>query len=326
MAWDTEEFSAMLAWLKKYNQLMPDEKKVRFYGIDVICYQRVARESVMVYLKKYVPDRTASTDSLFQVLAGEEVKWPMRVNEQVLQNAMVPLQELINYFYANKNKLVLVSSSKEWEQATRYLELMEEAIFHRVNNLPKSLSSGRQSRDYYMAQNLRYLMQNERPNTKFIFCAHNDHVSIDSVDYFPAGKSVGFYLHQWLGNNYYALGMHCNEGTFIARMLQADGYWGDLKADTILPFQKSFAWYLKQTGEGPLFIDLRLASSNPLVDKWLGTPIKFGNGGWRYRNSDENFKIKRFKGLYDGLVFIDRSSPVQPTKNALTRSAARIGF
>jgi erythromycin esterase len=323
MAWDTEEFSAMLAWLKAYNQLMPEGKKVRFYGIDVVCYQRIAREKVMAYLKNYAPDKTASTDSLFQVLAGEEVKWPTRLDEQVLQNAFIPLHELISYFYDNKNKLISISSFKEWEQATRYSELMEEAIFKVVDSLPESLSSGRQSRDYYMAQNLRYLMKNAGPNAKFMFCAHNDHVVTDSTD---STRSVGFYLRQWLGNKYFALGMHCNGGTFIARELLPDGYWGDLRSDTILSFQKSFAWHLEQTGKGPLFIDLRLASSNHLVDKWLGMPGKVGNGSWRYKNSDETFIIKEFKGLYDGLVFIDRSSPVQPTKNALARSAARIGF
>ena len=30
MAWDTEEFSAMLEWMKSYNQTVPDEKKIRF--------------------------------------------------------------------------------------------------------------------------------------------------------------------------------------------------------------------------------------------------------------------------------------------------------
>jgi erythromycin esterase len=322
MAWDTEEFSDMLTWLKNYNQGVLEEKKVKFYGIDVISYFGIGRERVSAYLKKYDPDHSSMADSIFLVLASEETKWPVRIDTTVLLQALSPLEELISYFNKNKAKLISVSSLKEWTQTKRYVEIMEEGIFHSVENIPPSLSSKVKDRDEYMAQNLIYLMQNERPNTKFIFCAHYDHVSASTED----SATVGFYLHQNLGNKYYALGLFCNEGTFTARVLLPDGYFSELKSDTILSFEKSLPWILKETGKGNLYLDLTLASHIPLVNKWLDTPNNFGNGTWRYRNSYENVESLRVLSSFDGIMYIQTSTPTHPTKNALARSYANIGF
>ena len=110
------------------------------------------------------------------------------------------------------------------------------------------------------------------------------------------------------------------------QVLLPDNFWGDLKADTILQVQESVDWYLARTAKGNLFIDLRQPSSNFVVDKWLESSIRFGRGNWIYRGAKENFEIKKLKGFYDGILFIERSTPVHPTKNALARNESRIGF
>jgi hypothetical protein len=102
--------------------------------------------------------------------------------------------------------------------------------------------------------------------------------------------------------------------------------WRDLKADTLLPEQKSLGWYFTRTGKTTLFLNLRNAATNPVVDKWLDTPIRFTNGHWQYRNASENFDTQKIKGLYDGIIFIERSTPVHPTQKAKAMSAARQGF
>ena len=321
MAWDTEEFSAMLNWLRVYNQKVPEKKKIRFYGIDVLSFQGVGREKVLAYVQKYAPEKAATTDSLFRVLAAEENNWPGRLNQSVLQSAFMPLHELTSYFTTNKNKLVASSSPKEWEQAYKFLEVMEQGLYANVKDVPPSLSSKKLSRDEYMAQNLLYIMEKERPGTKFMVWLHNWHISIR-----PENKNLGYNLRQSLADRYYALGFECYEGTFQARVLMPDGYWGELRADTIFPVQQSLAWYLKRTAAKNLFLNLRNIVSGPVVAKWLETPIRFSGGNWGYRGASKNFEIRKIKNLYDGILFIERSTPVHPTKNAMAGSANRIGF
>ena len=114
--------------------------------------------------------------------------------------------------------------------------------------------------------------------------------------------------------------------TFQTRELLPENSWGDLKIDTLPAVPKSCYWYFAQTGEPYLFADLRQAFSNPIVGKWLDTPSNFSGGGWVHRNANEHIKINKLKGSYDGVLFVRRSTPAHPTKNALARSKARIGI
>ena len=320
-AWDTEEFSAMLDWMRKFNRKVTDEKKVRFYGLDILSLQKVGREKAVVYFQKYVPEKLASIDSVFAMLAGEENNWIGRMNETSLEQSIIPLNNLVNYLIDIKDKLVGASSLREWEQTHKYLEVIQNSLYSNLKEVPPYFASKKLDRDEYMWQNLQYIMERKRPNAKFIIWAHNYHVSSnDSV------KNLGYFLRQKLRDRYYALGLECYQGNFQTRELLPDSSWGDLKVDTIHSTPKSINWYFAQMGKSYLFVDLRHASPNPIVSKWLDTSSNFGEGNWVHRSANENFEIKKLKGLYDGIFFIRRSTPVHPTKNALARSKGRIGF
>jgi erythromycin esterase len=321
-AWDTEEFLAMLNWLRQYNQKVPDQQKVHFYGIDIpATFQAEGRERVISYLKKYAPETVDSAESIFRVLSNREKSWPRRIDQAEWERVFMPLHELIRYVDCNRERMVFASSRKEWAQILKYLEVMEQGLFDRVKNIPSSLMDDTLRRDDYMVKNLIYIIQNEQPNAKFIFWAHNGHVSNRSRD-----KTVGYYLRTAFGDKYYALGMECYQGTFGARELLPDGHWGLIKVDTLLPIEKSVAWHLKQTGMGTIFVNWRSTYTNIVVDKWLDTPAKFANGGWAHRNTSENVETKKLKNAFDGILYIDLSTPTHPTANALARCKAGIGF
>ena len=105
VVWDTEEFSSLLDWLRAHNQSVPDERKVRFYGVD-LWGNEIGRKAVLDYLGKVAPGEVAAVDSLFQVLAKEEAKWPMRIDEETkktLRQALPQLQGLIDHLTANQH-------------------------------------------------------------------------------------------------------------------------------------------------------------------------------------------------------------------------------
>jgi erythromycin esterase len=322
-AWDTEEFSAMLDWMRDYNKNVPDEKKVRFYGLDILSLQKAGREKARPYFQKYVTEKVASIDSVLGVFAGEEVNWFGHMNQTALQQSFIPLNDLINYLTDNKYRLVGASSLKEWEQTHKYLEVMQQSLYFHLKDVPPSFASKKLDRDEYMWQNLLFIMERERPNARFMFWAYNGHISSNDE---TKTKSVGYFLRQKLRDRYYALGLECYEGTFQAREKLPDNSRGDLKIDTLHAVPKSTNWLFAQIGEPYLFVDLRQASSNPIVSKWLDTPSSFAAGYWIHRNANENFETRKLKGLYDGILFVQRSTPVHPTKNALARSNGRIGF
>jgi erythromycin esterase len=322
-AWDSEEFSAILDWMRDYNKKVPDEKKIRFYGLDVLSLQKVGREKARVYFKKYLPGKVASIDSVIRVFAGEDSNWPSHMNQTALQQSFIPLNDLITYLTDNMDRLIAASSLKEWEQTHKYLEVMQQSLYNNLNDVPPSFASKKSDRDAFMWQNLLYLMESERPNAKFMIWAANGHIT-SNVERKP--KGVGYYLKQKLNDKYYALGLECYGGTFQSRELRPDSTWGDLKVDTLPVIPNSINSHFVQIGEPYYFVDLRQPSSNPIVNKWLDTPSSFLVGPWGHRNANENFQIRKLKGVYDGVLFVQRSTPVHPTKNALARSKARIGF
>jgi erythromycin esterase len=320
MAWDTEEFAAMLDWLKAYNQQVPEEKKVRFYGLD-LCFNGIGRERVMAFLQKHAPAKVGATEALFRVLAREEDKWPFRLNQSSLQQTIGPLLELVTYFKTQKDQLIAVSSPGEWEKVFQHVRIMEQWLLANLKDPPPGLASPKLERYQYLGPNALYLIDKEKPGTKFMIWAHNFHIGNNAKE-----RTLGFQLRQRLGPAYYALGLDCSQGTFQSRVMLPDSTWGELKADTLLPAPKSVAWYLTQAKKGNLFIDLRAPASNPVVEKWLATPRRFVDGTWRYRGAKENYVILKPKDFYNGILFIERSTPAHPTQNARHRSANGIGF
>jgi erythromycin esterase len=331
-AWDTEEFSSMLDWMRAYNQKVPDEKKLRFYGLDILSLQKVGREKVSLYFQKYIPEKRASLDSVINIFEGQEANWLSHMNQTTLQQSFIPLNDLINYLTDNKNRLISASSRKDWEQTHKYLEVMQQSLYFNIDSLPPSFASKKLERDEYMWQNMKYIMESERPNTKFMVWAYNGHISTadnglkSTADREKAFASIGYYLGQHLKEKYYALGLECYEGTCQAREMLADGRCGDLKIDTLHTDLKTINWQFAQMSKPYLLVDLRQAWSNPIVSKWLDTPSSFAAAYWGHRTTKENFETRAHKGYYDGVFFIQRSTPVHPTKNALARSKSRIGF
>lgn len=319
-AWDFVEFSAMLDWLRAYNQTVEDDRKIRFYGMD-LCYNGLGRERVLTYLKKYGPERIASADSLFQLLSSEEEKWPTRLDQAKLQESYSSLHQLISYFDTNKDRLIDASSAGEWEMVYHDLKVMEYWLLANLKDPPSSLTSKKLGRDDYMGQILLYIIDNAKPGTKFIIVSHNDHVINDPVD-----NRVGHQLKQRFGDKYYALALNCYQGTYQSRIVLPDGYWAALKIDTIPPLEKTINWYLHGTNIERFFIDLRSGLPDAIVEKWQETSQKFNNGRWRDRASDANYNYLVLKGSFDGILFIEQSTPAHPTRNTLERTSKKIGF
>lgn len=328
MAWDTQEFSAILDWMRGYNQKVSNEKKVRFHGMD-LCFNGVGRDVVLDFLRRHAPDRVAATDSLFQILATEEAKWPTRLNQSTLQSTFVPLQRLGAFFTINKENLIAAASAEEWEKASKYTKVKEHWVEVNIEDTTLSfLPKPKQGRDEYMIENVRYLLDKAEPKTKFMVWAHHSHIAANN----SLGINIGSSLKERLGNLYYALDLECNRGTCQSRVLLPDGRWGELRADTIPAGpEQSLPWYLSPVDESPLFVDLGSIQANPIVSKWLEKPKEITWVGWMYGGDKDNkptpnHKTVTVKGYFDGILYVERSTPTLPTKNALARSTNKTGF
>ena len=140
IVWDTEEFSAMLDWMRGYNKNVPDQKKVRFYGLDIMGLQKVAREKARLYFQKYLPGKLAILDSVINILEGQEANWLSRMNQTMLRQSFIPLNDLIIFLTDHKDKFVGASSLKEWDQTRKHLEVMQQSLYFNIDSLPPSFA------------------------------------------------------------------------------------------------------------------------------------------------------------------------------------------
>jgi hypothetical protein len=69
---------------------------------------------------------------------------------------------------------------------------------------------------------------------------------------------------------------------------------------------------------GNFFLDLRTFKYNPVVEQWLNQPQVVRKIPWIHQDdASKNYENVNIKSRYDGILFIDSTNSVRPTKNAL---------
>jgi erythromycin esterase len=321
--WDTEEFSTMVDWMRTYNQSVADERKVKFYGLDV-WRNDIGRRAVLEFLQKVDPERFSATESLFKMLAIEEEKWPTRVDresKQLLVLLLPQLQEFIDHLVEYKNQLIGISSLTEFAQALQYSRVMQQWIMENGGDLLPE--SQRKRRSVSMAENLITLIDQASPDSKFIVWAHNGHIRVNDPET-GKSKNMGWCLRKKYGTAYFAFGFQIGAGMYRSRTALSATVLGDLKEITIPPMSEgSLNWYLSRVSLDIFILNLRASVGNPVVEQWLYRPQILLNMNWvedgKY-NDGEWSLVK----ILDALIYINWTTATRPTINAMQTAADRM--
>ncbi|MFC0776417.1 erythromycin esterase family protein [Terrimonas alba] len=321
VVWDMEEMAAMIECMRSYNQSVPDHKKVSFHGTD-FTYNEAGREKVLAYLQKYCAQIAPAADSLFRLLSQQEKQWSKEKDKNLLANARVKLQDLVAYLIDHKDQLTTASSSKEFAQTVKYVQVMSQMFILHLPDSSDSSSTLNMKRSQMMGENLLYLMEKEKPNAKFVVWEHNVHIADGHME--TAEPNLGHVLKKRLGDKYYAIAFEFNQGSYQSR-LRSPGRFGDLKEATVTAAPKGYlAYYLSQAKKGNLFWNLRDSADNPTFKQWLRQPQKMRFFGWF--NDDKSTMKVDLKSRYDGIIFIERATATRPTKSALATVARGEGL
>jgi len=157
-------------------------------------------------------------------------------------------------------------------------------------------------RDFRMARNTLDLLNDLGPEDRVILWAHNAHISRET-------GWMGSYLKSSLQNQIYLTGFEFDRGRFTSRMEWIRTYTAE-PADS-----RFYADALNRTGAPLLFLDFRTMMAIPTLDAWLNQPhlahhLQEAHGLLRLRpgwvRDDESWP-----SLYDGVVYIDQSTPAR---------------
>lgn len=306
-AWDTEEVTAMMEWLRDHNTHVAANRKVRVVGLDIVFHTK-GRARVLEYLRRHAPARVSDTQAVFRTLSEEQDAFPVRHKPERIAATGGHLEALRDFLIGEQKRLGS-GSPHELDAVVRDTERMVQ----RAVSIDAA-ASGLTSRSEFMGQNALELLT-RNPQDKLVVWAHNSHVSIRS----PVDRAnLGSRLREALGPAYYAVGLEFGKGSTQMRRADAEGLNGPLEEVVVeAPPAGSLPWQLSQV--------LR-ASRTPEIDQWLTQPIPAHSIAWLNRPGSvritEDFKV----GQFDGLFFVETASMARPTKNALARVAKREGF
>lgn len=306
VGWDTEELGAMIDWLRAYNKTVPEAKRVHFYGMDSY-RNRVGRARVMSLVRRVAPERVQATDSLFHILAVQEAKWPFS-DTTVLARSRPELASLTEVLESRRASAFGKSRPSEYEHDMQLLRVIRQSVYERLSST--------------MAENLGYIVDHERPGTKFVLWAHNWHVASHETQL--GDPTMGYVLRRRYGNAYYRVGLEFDRGSYLSRLMPPPG---DFKIGIMPPAPAGWVtWYLARAGRERFFLDLRATSRDSTVEQWLHAPRLIHAVNWGYSDPSQLYQHMPVAEFFDGIVFVAESTPTHPNPSAQRAATRGEGF
>jgi erythromycin esterase len=311
--WDTNEVAEMIEWMREYNKSVPAAKRVKFLGYDIQHFGQ-ALDLVTSYVKKVAPDEAERAEAALKPFRLEVQQFSQLSDEEKTQ-ARIRLLELLGFLSFNQKRFIRQTSAEEFERVLQHARNPMQFYegYARAMKDPKYPYN----RDYYMAENIAYLLDQEPAGTKMVVWAHNGHIQMGNLGQMPA---MGSWLKQYFGPAYYALGFSFNEGGFQSRDLSPSGR-GVLKEFTVGPASAgSGDWYLAQAGIANYIVDFRSAPTQGEVAEWLGSTLAMRSvgSGFSTESPERNFQFPTIlKQHYDGMIFISRTTRARPNPTGM---------
>jgi len=313
--WDTKEVIDMIEWMRSYNKSVPDDKKVKFLGFDS---QGGGLEVLQNYFMKVDSLRANQMQGFFTILNGLRNNADTTVSTDSIKKEYFTF---LSYFIMNKGNFVQKSSASEYENALHIAVVNGQMLDTYFMDKTDIRMKEREWRDYYMASNFEYLVQREKPGTKFVLWAHNGHVSKNSEAYANAGlKPMGSYLKKTFGDKYYSLGFSFSSGSFQAKEVTNDRNFLGLQEFNLSPAKdNSLDWYFSRTGYDKFIIDFSESDLPDNLKEFSETDLETRSfGALANRNFVESYYAPvTIKRDFDGMIFIDNTTRAVPNPKVI---------
>ena len=315
--WNTEEIRAMIDWMRTYNRSVSPNKRVKFVGFDLSYTETTGQERLLEYLKRVAPERVAEFEESLKANLNQLFFYDLTIPDKQkettakLTDLQIEYNRLFVFLEINGVRLAAKSNQAEFEQMLEYARVVVQTLDFDAHN-PLNRTSLFISRDPYMADNFRRLVEREPAGTRFVIWAHNAHVTTGDKNYFPFGQQ----LRRFYDSDYYALGLGFNQGSFQAAEIQPGRMRTTsptIRSFTVNPAPaESIDWYLAQTGVKSFVVDFRSSRKNAETTEWLAAPNRQRLIGSSYGPDVNWFSPTTIAKEFDGLFFIDTTTRARP--------------
>ena len=310
-----EEFNTMIEWLKLHNAKVSDDKKVKFYGIDIAGgYHDLmpAFNIIRTYLKKvdlsYAKKMSKKILPLLDILKSDK---PRQARNRYIRNLSLKqkyafemyVNLIINRLSDHKKAYIKKSNLQEFEFVRQSSIALFQALNYYFNtanlkNTDYNKTVGVNGREIAMFQNFSWVYKQDT-KAKIIIINHNVHSKTKSGyldDFWKFFTPFGAFVRQHFGDRYYAIGAAYDHGKYWVN-------WTKNKKRIIMNSVHSdegkIDYVFKSIGIPYFFVDFKSIPDNRLAYKWLSMSIIA-------REHDEPMPIT--PNEFDGYIFYNTIS------------------
>ena len=319
--WRNREMQCLVEWLRNHNNLLSDEERVGFFGLDLFSMGTSIRavidylESVDPELAKLARQRYACLQpwvedpTQYGLLSSTPDATIKNCESKVIRMLRDLLQRRLET-KASQNEGEDFYSAQQNARVVAHAEAYYRAMFY-------NSSSSWSLRDTHMCNSLKTIIERKPKGSKAVVWAHNSHVG--DARYTAMGRNhgeinLGQLLRESFGRDRVALlGCGTNRGTVAA----AAGWDEDLEIMEIRPSrQDSWEYLAHQSGIRSFVLDLREGRAHPEIRDAMS---KESNRleryiGVIYRPESErisHYSAAAMENQFDAFIWFDETEAVQ---------------
>ena len=308
--WNTQEVLDMILWMREHNQNPGGDPTVSFLGFDMQ-YPGLAIQNVLDYLLTVDPVAAAQTSTDFACLsafangprgfAGMETRYENQ--PQSYRDACADdLHAVHDALLARREEYEAASSVAEFALAER-----SARVALQFEDMKSVRTQG--ARDYYMAENASWLLDQAGPDAKMVLWAHNGHVA-DNPTY-GESASMGYYLRQRYQEDLVIAGFDFFQGGFRAVTYVGYNQYGGVEDHVVgPPLPTSYEDYFHSSGMERMVLDLRSVDLGTAGTSWLAGPRLMRSIGAVFSPTNPNsyFYEVSVPDRYDWIIYFDSTS------------------
>jgi erythromycin esterase-like protein len=313
--WANTEIIRLVEWMKSHNNVVPNEQKIGFYGLDVYSlFESIDAllkqlENINPFLARRARIRYECFDPFHRdekAYAKSLVDLPEGCRREVIEN----LEELLKLRWEGLNQaedtlLNVHQNARIVANAEAYYRMMIQGDENSWN-----------IRDKHMLETLDRLLSHFGPDSKAIVWAHNTHIGdYRAADMAAFGQvNIGGLAREKWGDDQIAL---VGFGTYQGEVIASHAWDGPIEKIAVPPgrpgsYEKAFHEAVQSLGSNAIFVDLRGKGTRQGP---LSQILRHRAIGVVYHPAYErfgNYVPTSLAHRYDAFLFIDETTALKP--------------
>lgn len=246
----TQEMADLVDWMRAYNETVPQEEALHFYGMDMQRFDN-NKEYLFSVMDKTDPALSARYAETLAQLTDENRS---SFDEAAWKDAKERVAELMNQLDAIEGEIVERCGQPAFEFARECAKSMYDDCDAQLSN------NYNETRDRHMYEKAEWFLQHGDGSLLFVN-GHNGHIGKTSVAGYVC---LGELLSKNLGNGYYAIGTDAQKTQFQSQM--DNGEFEIMEVGNENELNTLFAG-----GErGPYFVDFASVADDENWERILG--------------------------------------------------------